>query len=146
MCIGIVQVEIGTVIIHADGGFLTKIKFSDEKLDEIDCGIFTTQIKEYFQGTRKKFDFKVKITTGGPIFKKVWEYVKEIPYGTTETYGEIAKKLNINPRVVGYAMASNSLPLYIPCHRVVSKNGIGGFYGGLKWKEFLLNLERKFSQ
>jgi len=145
MCIGIVQVEIGSVIIYTNDGFLTKIEFSDEKLDEIECGIFTTQIKEYFQGTRKKFDFKVKII-GGLIFKKIWEYVKEIPYGTTETYGEIAKKLNINPRVVGYAMASNSLPLYIPCHRVVSKDGLGGFYGGLKWKKYLLNLERKYSR
>ncbi|SHH18541.1 methylated-DNA--[protein]-cysteine S-methyltransferase [Thermosipho atlanticus] len=141
MKIGLVPLKIGTVVIYVENDNLVKIELSDEFLEEKDCGIFTKQIKEYFEGKRKKFDFTVKIS-GGPIFKKIWNYVYNIPYGTTETYGKIAKELNINPRVIGFAMAANPLPIYIPCHRVVSKNDLGGFTGGLKWKKYLINLEK----
>ncbi|WP_231109723.1 methylated-DNA--[protein]-cysteine S-methyltransferase [Thermosipho melanesiensis] len=60
------------------------------------------------------------------------------------TYGEVAKVLNLNPRIIGFAMKANLLPIYIPCHRVVGKNDIGGFSGGIKWKKFLLELEKKY--
>ncbi|MDK2886927.1 MAG: methylated-DNA-[protein]-cysteine S-methyltransferase [Thermosipho sp. (in: thermotogales)] len=145
MEMGIVQVGIGSVILYIEGNKLTKIELSNKKLDEKECGIFTEQIKQYFDGKRKTFDFEVKLTSG-PVFQKIWDYVKKIPYGTTQTYGEIAKKLKTNPRVIGFAMASNPLPIYIPCHRVVSKKGLGGYTGGLEWKKYLLNLEKKYSQ
>jgi methylated-DNA-[protein]-cysteine S-methyltransferase len=137
---GIVNTEIGSIIVYVKDNKAIKIEFKNEFLKEIELGIFKSQIKEYFEGKRKKLLFNVEINTG-KTFKKIWDFVREIPYGQTMTYGQIAKILNVNPRVVGFAMSKNPLPIYIPCHRVVGKNDIHGFTGGRKWKEYLLNLE-----
>lgn len=99
------------------------------------------QIEEYLAGLRKELDFEVQIV-GTCFQKRVWEEVRKIPYGEVRTYGEIAKKLGTSPRAVGRALAENPLPLYIPCHRVVAKNKLGGFSAGLEWKEYLLRIER----
>ncbi|ANE42372.1 cysteine methyltransferase [Fervidobacterium ngatamarikiense] len=118
----------------------------EEVLPEYGDNIFTRQIKEYLSGERKVLDFPVKYSTG-VVFEKIWSYLKEnVTYGKIITYGELAKICGTNARVVGYAMASNPLPLYIPCHRVVAKNSIGGFTARngksmIKWKEYLLKLE-----
>lgn len=99
------------------------------------------EIEEYLSGQRKSFSFQVEIR-GTPFQKRVWEEVRKIPYGETKTYSEIAKKLGTSPRAVGQALSKNPLPLYIPCHRVVSKKGLGGFSAGLEWKKYLIDLER----
>ncbi|MBO8160506.1 MAG: methylated-DNA--[protein]-cysteine S-methyltransferase [Thermosipho sp. (in: Bacteria)] len=142
MEIGILSLEIGSIILHIENDFLIKVELIDDILEERECGIFTKQFKEYLEGKRKNFELKVKINSG-PTFKKIWKHVQKIPYGSTKTYGEIAKELNVNPRVVGFAMAGNPLPIYIPCHRVVGKNDLRGFSGGIKWKKYLLALEKK---
>ena len=70
--------------------------------------------------------------------------VLKIPYGKVRSYREIADRIN-NPkafRAVGSANANNTIPIIIPCHRVISQQGLGGFTGGLKIKKFLLNLEK----
>ncbi len=72
--------------------------------------------------------------------------VRKIPYGGTCTYGEIAEKISTSPRVVGQAMRRNPTPLVIPCHRVVGKNGIGGFTPSPEIKEALLEMEKKTKQ
>ncbi|ANQ54156.1 cysteine methyltransferase [Thermosipho sp. 1063] len=139
-----VNVEIGSIILYVEDNKVTKIKLSnkiEEEEEETQDNIFTQQIIEYLNGNRKKLDFNVKIS-GGKVFKKIWDFVKNIPYGQTMTYGEIAKKLDVNPRVVGFAMNKNQLPIYIPCHRVIGKNNIGGFNSDLKWKKYLLELEK----
>lgn len=70
----------------------------------------------------------------GKVFEKIYQLVKLIPKGRVTTYGEIAKKLKINPRVVGFALHQNKNPK-IPCHRVVSKNGkIAKNYSMGGWK------------
>lgn len=101
---------------------------------------FKKQIEEYFSGFRKFLDFPVYIE-GTKFQKKVWEIVREIPYGVVKTYGELAKILNTSPKAVGMALSMNPLPIYIPCHRVVAKKGLGGFSSGLIWKKFLLEVE-----
>ncbi len=77
--------------------------------------------------------------------KKVWAALKRIPYGKTRSYQDIAKSIG-HPkafRAVGNANGSNSIPLIIPCHRVIESNGgLGGFGHGLKVKKNLLNLEK----
>ena len=78
--------------------------------------------------------------------KRVLEAEKNIPYGQTRSYGEVAKMVGSSnaSRAVGSANANNPLPLYFPCHRIIKANGkLGGFGGGLKIKEFLLDLEQK---
>ena len=101
---------------------------------------FKKQLDEYFNGSRKILDFPVRIE-GSRFQKKVWEIVRRIPYGAVITYGEIAKVLNTSPRAVGMALSKNLLPIYIPCHRVIAKDGLGGFSEGLAWKKFLLKVE-----
>lgn len=148
--ISVVKCEIGSILIYTSSNVCHKIEFTDEPLPNMSDNIFVRQINEYLDGKRKILDFPV-IYSSGHVFTKVWNYLREnVKYGTIITYGDLATACGINPRIVGYAMASNPLPIYIPCHRVVSKDGIGGFSGGkkvldsIKWKNYLLNLEGLF--
>lgn len=80
---------------------------------------------------------------GTEFQQAVWNELKKIPRGQTRTYGEIAKAIGRPKaiRAVGSACGANPLPLWIPCHRVVAKNGPGGFGSGLPWKMMLLQME-----
>ena len=83
-------------------------------------------------------------TPDGTDFQKsVWRELKKIPRGQTRTYGEIAAAIGKPKavRAVGSACGANPLPVFIPCHRVVAKNGLGGFGSGLPWKVLLLTME-----
>lgn len=77
------------------------------------------------------------------VFEKVYAVVAKIPKGKVATYGQIAKMLNVSPRVVGFAMAANKDSQTIPCHRVVSKNGelTGYAFGGVEKKKEMLQKE-----
>ena len=82
---------------------------------------------------------------GNQIQKKIWKELKNIKFGQTKSYGEIAKKYNISPRHVGKICGQNRLMLLIPCHRVIKSDGsLGGFtsIGGTKTKKKLLQFER----
>ena len=103
------------------------------------------QLKEYFQGERKKFS--VKLDPHGTEFqKKVWMALRSIPFGQTRSYGELATQIG-NPnasRAVGAANGKNPISIIVPCHRVIGSNGsLTGFAGGLKNKMILLDLEKK---
>jgi len=90
----------------------------------------------------KKFPNLGKIS-GTDFQKSVWSELKKIPRGQTRTYGEIAEAIG-RPRAVravGTACGANPVPLFIPCHRVVAQNGLGGFGAGLPWKILLLKTE-----
>ena len=84
---------------------------------------------------------------GNQIQKKIWKELKNIKFGQTKSYGEIAKKYNISPRHVGKICGQNRLMLLIPCHRVIKSDGsIGGFSssGGINLKKKLLKFEKSF--
>jgi methylated-DNA-[protein]-cysteine S-methyltransferase len=102
------------------------------------------QIKEYLDGKRRMFDVPIKYD-GTTFQKNVWGALYNIPYGQTVSYGDIARKIN-NPaavRAVGMTCHNNPIPIIIPCHRVIGKNGkLTGFGGGLEIKEELLRIER----
>ena len=75
--------------------------------------------------------------------RKILEYIrKNLNFSQTITYGEIAKIFKISPRKVGKIMKKNPFPLFVPCHRVIGKNGIGGFNFGIRWKKFLIEFEK----
>lgn len=74
-------------------------------------------------------------------FAQIYREVCKVPYGRTVTYGEIAEKCSTSPRVVGNAMAKNPTPVIIPCHRIVSAKGLGGYSPSIEIKEALLNME-----
>ena len=103
------------------------------------------QILKYLEGKSQYLDFPV-IHLNSPFRKKVLEVERNIPYGETRSYGEVAKMVN-NPRAsraVGSANAENPLPLYFPCHRIINPNGkLGGFGWGVDVKQYLLDLESK---
>ena len=84
---------------------------------------------------------------GTTFQQKVWAALREIPIGETRSYGELAKSLNTSPRALANACRQNPFPLIIPCHRVTSKTGIGGYAGALSGtlidiKLALLNYEK----
>ncbi len=100
------------------------------------------QLRAYFQGKLTAFDLELDIT-GTPFQKKVLRQVKRIPFGQVRTYGQIARAIGqpTASRAVGRANSLNRLPLVIPCHRVVAADSLGGYAGGLRLKERLLQLE-----
>ena len=103
------------------------------------------QLKAYFAGELKSFD--VKLAPEGTEFQKsVWKALKEIPYGETRAYGEVAKSIGKPKasRAVGLANNRNPVAIIVPCHRVIGANGkLTGDASGLDVKEFLLKLEEK---
>ena len=106
------------------------------------------QLNDYFDGSRKEFDLPLK-PTGTEFQRAVLDELQKIPYGTTASYGDIAKRIGRPKavRAVGAANGRNPLPIIIPCHRVVGSTGdLTGFGGGLPTKEALLRLEMENSQ
>ena len=99
------------------------------------------QLDEYLAGERTAFDLPT-VLRGDEFQRRVWSVLEEIPYGATTSYGEIAARLGDTAQAVGKAVGQNPLSIVVPCHRVVGKNGsLTGYAGGLKRKQFLLDLE-----
>ena len=103
------------------------------------------QLDEYFRGCRTGFDLHIQLS--GTAFQiSVWNALRQIPYGETRTYREIAAAIG-NPnaaRAVGMACKKNPLWIVVPCHRVVGRNlALTGYAGGLSAKQFLLKLEQE---
>ena len=100
------------------------------------------QLDQYFSEKRKSFTISTQIV-GTDFQKKVFKTMRNIKYGEVLTYKELAEKAG-HPkayRAAGSTCGANRIPIVIPCHRVVSSSGLGGFGGGLRRKKFLLNLE-----
>ena len=103
------------------------------------------QLKEYFNGQRKKFDIQFKMH-GTEFQKKVWKQLLKIPYGQTRTYKQIAESIGNAKacRAVGMAIHNNPIAIIIPCHRVIGSNGkLTGYAGGLEFKKYLLQIENE---
>ena len=114
---------------------------------------FEEQLKKYFNNKLKEFKITIKNNKIQPFTKNVLNIINSIPYGSVLSYKQIAQKLNNTKayRAVGQACKYNPFPLIIPCHRVVAKNGYGGYAGKtgksleLKIKKSLLELEGAIS-
>lgn len=103
------------------------------------------QLKNYFKGELKAFD--VPLFNRGTDFQKaVWKSIQKIPYGQTKTYGQLAVQIKKPKasRALGTCCAKNPFLIVLPCHRVLSQKGLGGFALGLKAKKYLLSLENSY--
>lgn len=102
------------------------------------------QLSEYFAGGRRQFDLPLCLK-GTAFQQKVWQALREIPYGETRSYQDIAVAIG-NPkavRAIGGANHNNPVMIIVPCHRVINKDGsLGGFGGGVDVKKYLLELEK----
>ena len=138
--------SIGYITISEKNNCITSVKFgrnNNKNKKEVLLKL-QKQIIEYTNGLRKKFSVKLDIE-GSPLQKKIWKQLNNINYGTTKTYGDIAKLLNTSPRYVGNVCGQNNHLLVVPCHRVIRSDGsLGGFsgLGGIKMKKKLLQLEK----
>lgn len=107
------------------------------------CEPALRQLHEYFRGERRQFE--VELDPSGTDFElQVWAELRQIPYGATTTYGEIAQRIG-DPdasRAVGVANARNPIGIIVPCHRVIGSDGdLTGYAGGLDRKKWLLDHE-----
>lgn len=151
------KTPIGILTLESDGKSLTRILFPQQKIKPNgdvqrlkDCPdnhpVFVAacrQLDEYFAGKRQTFDLPLD-PAGTDFQKQVWRKLIKIPYGSTTSYGELAKALGkpTASRAVGAANGRNPLPIVVPCHRVIGSTGkLTGFAGGLKVKKELLTLE-----
>ena len=108
------------------------------------------ELKEYFLKKRTSFDINLRVNDATEFQRSVWEKICRIPYGMTVSYEDIALELTGNDiskarkltRAVGTACSDNPVPVIVPCHRVIGKNGrLTGFSGGIEFKDFLLQNE-----
>ncbi|AJC86418.1 O-6-alkylguanine-DNA/cysteine-protein-methyltransferase [Campylobacter sp. RM16704] len=141
------KTDFAYILLQCNKNKLINISFLDSKPNFIKHRhpILNQALEEldlYFN--KKLFKFNTPLLLDGSDFEiKVYKALIEIPYGQTKTYQEIASYIN-HPkafRAVGNANAKNKFPIFIPCHRVVAKNHVGGYNGGLYIKKRLLQLE-----
>jgi len=98
------------------------------------------QLDDYFAGQRRQFNLQLDLN-GTPFQLAVWEQLRTIPYGTTVTYGELARRIGRPDRIraVGGAVGRTPVPIIVPCHRVIGADGsLTGYGGGLPRKRALL--------
>jgi len=104
-----------------------------------------TQLHEYFSGERRSFDVVLE-PRGTPFQQRVWQALREIAYGETMRYGELAERIGrpAAARAVGAANGANPIAVIIPCHRLIGANGaLTGYAGGVERKQALLDLEAR---
>ena len=102
------------------------------------------RLKDYFRGGRPVFPDPIDFSEATPFQGAVWEATRQIPYGGTTSYGDIAEQIGRHgaARAVGQALGKNPVAIIIPCHRVVASGGkLGGFGGGEDMKQHLLDME-----
>ncbi|HEV2550412.1 MAG TPA: methylated-DNA--[protein]-cysteine S-methyltransferase [Stellaceae bacterium] len=135
---------LGPLTIVAENDAIVAIEWRDRKAHDESPLLRDAerQLGEYFAGTRRTFD--LPLAPAGEAFdQRVWELMAAIPYGETQRYGELAQRLDAEAQAIGEACGRNPLPIFIPCHRVVAHNGLGGYSGGkgIETKRRLLVLE-----
>jgi methylated-DNA-[protein]-cysteine S-methyltransferase len=146
---------VGPLLLAGDADALRLVSFesskhaappqADWKQDKAPFAEVVRQLQAYFCGELREFD--VLLVLEGTEFQlRVWNTLREIPYGETISYLQLAERIG-NPkavRAVGLANGSNPIPIIVPCHRVIGSDGsLTGFGGGLSTKKKLLELESK---
>ncbi|MHA6573757.1 methylated-DNA--[protein]-cysteine S-methyltransferase [Pseudomonas yamanorum] len=146
---------VGQLTLVARDGKLTAILWEKERPNRVRLGVLQEannspvlreterQLKEYFAGTRNRFELELDFA-GTDFQKKVWQALLTIPFGETRSYSQIAAQIGSPKavRAVGAANGRNPISIVAPCHRVIgASGGLTGFAGGLEAKQYLLELE-----
>ncbi|WP_252272726.1 methylated-DNA--[protein]-cysteine S-methyltransferase [Pseudomonas subflava] len=153
----LIDTPLGTLIALVDAeGALQRLEFLDDALceplvwrglalqrDAAAVAPVARQLGEYFAGQRRVFDLPLA-PLGNAFLHEAWHHLRQVPYGTTLSYGALALKLqrNTSARAVGRANAVNPIAIIVPCHRIIGADGkLTGYAGGLHRKQALLELE-----
>ncbi len=129
------------------GTVLSSIRFISSGYEPVQkrTAKVSLDLEEYFRGERTEFSCDIDLSGLSDFTRRVLDETRKIKYGTTITYSELAHRVGSKAvRAVGSALSRNPIPIIIPCHRVVSKNGIGGYSSGVDVKRKLLELELKY--
>lgn len=157
----VIDSPIGALLLAATSRGLVRVAFDSEDHDavlaelaekisprvlEADAQLapIAARVEEYFAGQRRDFDIPLDRRLSSGFRREVQRQLSEIPYGTTQSYSEVAAAIGqpTAVRAVGTACAQNPIPLVVPCHRVLRSDGsLGGYRGGLPAKQQLLDLE-----
>jgi methylated-DNA-[protein]-cysteine S-methyltransferase len=145
---------VGELLLVGDGDAVRGLYFPDHKpaprlgattTDDAAFADAVRQLDEWFSGERTEFELDIQFE-GTDFQRAVWAALREIPYGETVTYGELATAAG-RPgaaRAIGHAVARNPLSIIVPCHRVVGSSGtLTGYAGGVDRKRELLDLEQR---
>ncbi len=151
----VIDTAIGDLFVAQTDGGICRIAFRPEGQDESIARTFGVRVlrtpleevrrelDEYFAGTRTEFDLPIDLRVA-PFHEQVLHELARVPYGNTETYGGLARRVG-RPnaaRAIGTVMHSNPIPIVLPCHRIIGANGsLTGYGGGLPVKRRLLELE-----
>lgn len=141
-----VESPVGTLLIEAEDGAITRLEYVDDTGRDDSCPVLDEaerQLREYFEGMRKAFELPLA-PKGTDFQRRVWAALREIPWGEVRSYGDIARRIG-QPgatQAVGQANHRNPIAIIIPCHRVIGADGgMTGYGGGLDRKRALLRLE-----
>ncbi|MCP4315745.1 MAG: methylated-DNA--[protein]-cysteine S-methyltransferase [Hyphomicrobiales bacterium] len=146
-----IETPIGLVVVVEHGGQIERLLWGRdvpafEPTEETPLLKETArQLAAYFDGELTEFDLPLALSTSA-FERRVQEAMLAIPHGQTRTYGDIAKELDTYGQPVGQACGANTIPIIVPCHRVLSATGVGGFSGegGVEMKIQLLKHEGGF--
>lgn len=157
----IYQSPLGSITLTSDGVALTGLYFEGEtdtssivpKALDVFCDV-KAWLDGYFVGKDLPITFPIRFTCGTAFSLTVWELLREIPYGKTVSYKELANKVacklgveRMSAQAVGNAVGKNPISIIVPCHRVIGSNGkLVGYRGGLDKKEYLLRLEQNIQK
>ena len=148
---------LGVLLLHGDGEVLTGLFMEQQRhrpllpegceRNDRAFRAVREQLKAYFAGELQKFEITLA-GEGSAFQRRVWKALCQIPFGETESYGGLARRIgNANAsRAVGLANGRNPIGIIVPCHRVVGANGsLTGYGGGLERKQWLLAHERRYA-
>lgn len=149
-----IESPLGRMFVQGDGQFITGLYMPMHKgwqgpdlswqQSDAPFTVVREQLAEYFARKRQNFDVPLKLV-GTPFQQRVWQELMRIPFGTTITYAQLAKRAGkpTASRAVGAANGRNPISLIVPCHRVIGADGkLTGYAGGVDKKQWLLALER----
>ena len=129
----VIETPIGKIRLTESEGAITGLEYVNARtpLSEPKTPLLkkaVKQLRRYFKQPSTSFDLPLE-AAGTDFQQRVWQALRQIPVGQKLTYGELATKLSTGPRAVGNACRQNPIALIVPCHRVVSSQGIGGYAG-----------------